>query len=262
MFRSVLLLILLQKKLVLSSTDDFDAMLSTKTETKKAKLLPDHIKPVEKRGKTLLDDTSTPVIKPQVKTYESKPLSNDAIKKAKLKEKALGKSEEDEPPTKKAKIPLSPKAGSSPPKGPVAEPEPEPEPVTAMETVKPENEPTEETDDVWRVPARAEEEFPMESSPGVSKKTGQAKKRVSWPAEGKLEQIRMFAKEEEVRSCRMLTQKAFSNTKEFCGCAAVRTEERKSSTLITENASRRRAIEGYCRMETASSSRSASRIYC
>jgi hypothetical protein len=44
-----------------------------------------------------------------------------------------------------------------------------------------------------------EEEFEPETLvPGISKKTGRAKKRVSWPSAEKLEAVKLFTKEEGV----------------------------------------------------------------
>jgi hypothetical protein len=169
-----------QKKLVvLASNDDFDAQLSSKPETKKAKLVPDHIK--TKRSKTqLIEDTTAPPVKATKNTYEAKPISNDAIKKAKFKEKVLGK--DTAPGASKVAPPTLPgsKANTQP---------------TSMDV---DSTATNPEDDVWLEPAAIEPEFIPESPVGISKKTGGPKKRVSWPSDDRLELVRVFAKEEEV----------------------------------------------------------------
>lgn len=153
-----------------AATDDFDSMLSEATKpTPKPKLAPDHLRNAKRHKLQLLsseDDKKKPVTK--TATAVTKALSSDDIRKAKLKEKILNGTQDEEaqePPTKKIRT-----AAYTPGMN-LKSKEDRLSPFEPMET-----------------------EQPKEPEPQISPltKKGLPKKKVHWPAAAQLELIKTF----------------------------------------------------------------------
>ena len=116
-----------------------------------------------------------------------------------MKEK-LENPEEKEPPTKKIRMLMSPQT-STPSPPPTTITTTTPSQLSARKIL-----PYTDIEAFDTAPLKApksipEEEFePDTLIPGISKKTGKPKKRVSWPSQEKLEAVKIFTKEEGVMS--------------------------------------------------------------